>query len=75
MYKRLTRQEMAIADKSFEYQDKRSGEMNVSKGQCLGEPGWLPLGSWCERMRGLKSALWICTMQSGEKRPAKDTGN
>lgn len=32
MYKRLTRQEMAIADKSFEYQDKRSGEMNVSKG-------------------------------------------
>lgn len=31
MYKRLNRQEMAIADKSFEYQDKRSGEMNVSK--------------------------------------------
>lgn len=31
MYKRLPRQEMAIADKSFEYQDKRRGEVNMSK--------------------------------------------
>lgn len=31
MYKRLTRQEMAIADKSFEYQGKRRGEVNTSK--------------------------------------------
>lgn len=66
---------MAIADKSFEYQGKRRGEVNTSK-DTVPRRAWLATaGILVWEDEGLKYALWICTMQSGEEIMAKDTGN
>lgn len=66
---------MPIADKSFEYQEKRRGEVNMSK-DTVPRRAWLATaGILVWEDEGLKPALWICIMQSGEEIMAKDTGN
>lgn len=66
---------MATADKPFKCQGKRRGEVNTSK-DTVPRRAWLATaGILVWEDEGLKSALWICTMQSGEEIMAKDTGN